>query len=54
MKGRGNYVFPTLTPTLSPAYRQAGIKGEGRDVYFPLSRALSLRIVFTRAMSRFT
>jgi len=33
MKGRGNKVFfITLTPTLSPAYRQAGIKGEG--MYF--------------------
>jgi len=29
MEGRGNENLFTLTPALSPAYRQAGIKGEG-------------------------
>jgi len=27
--GRGKLISFTLTPTLSPAYRQAGIEGEG-------------------------
>ncbi len=32
MKGRGPIPLFTLTPALSPAYRQAGVKGEGDDI----------------------
>ena len=53
MKGRGKLNLFTLTPTLSPAYRQAGVEGEGflRDSYACVPKRLSRNISPTEGTS---